>query len=207
MSRRCWCRTPAPPPSPRRDPAPGAPDPRRADVASSAQWSAAGSAAPSRTCAGSRARPGVSAHAREMVIAELAALGVSVQEDDAGRARRIGLRQPARAHPGPGPSTRCCCARTWTPCRCRRPSSPCSSTAAGRTRTRGSSAPTTRRRSRCCSPSPATSPHGSSPVGIELLFTVGRGDSARRLARAGRVAACRASSATSSTTPRRSARS
>ena len=73
-----------------------------------------------------------------------------MHEDDAGRADGLGLREPAGAHRRPppsgadGPALR---PPGHRPPAARR-SSRCLSTAAGRTPTRGSSAPTTRRRSR-----------------------------------------------------------
>ncbi len=103
------------------------------------------------------------------------------------------------------PDARCCCARTSTRSRCRRPSSRCSSTAAGRTPTTASSAPTTRPPWPCCSRSRATCAARARPWTWSCCSRSAR--SARSPARARSTPrACTATSVTSSTTPRRSAR-
>ena len=88
--------------------------------------------------------------------------GLEVDEDDSGPAVSSDAGNLLARIPGRG-SRASCCARTWTPSRWPRRSSRCSSTAAGRTPTTGSSAPTTSRRSPSSSSWPGASRAAAEP--------------------------------------------
>ena len=105
--------------------------------------------------------------------ASCGALGLEVEEDEAGTEIGGDARQPPRAPARPQRALASCSAPTSTPSRTTARSSRCWSTAAGRARARRSSAPTTRRPCRCCWRSRTARRSRAAPVGVELLFTVG----------------------------------
>ena len=97
------------------------------------------------------ARSGTSARVADRVTAELRALGLEVEEDDAGEEIGGDAGNLLARLPGRSERSVLLCAHLDTVPHDGARSSRCSSTAAGRARTRRSSAPTTRRRSPSCS--------------------------------------------------------